>query len=347
MERYWHPQSPTHRSPDLPQPSLTMLAQAMDQQRPMEPTPAQRFVIEQQQAMQLEQQQKQQQKQQQATSASPRPHITQQQPALAAPHGFSESSSTAVDTDLSSSKAPSTDSRMSMFESAASSSSSLEDTFQQPPQQQQSAVYAGADDDVGKNGDVGGDIWQDFQPEYSMVNESYLKAKTNIYTDLEQSLNLLQELETRFETSKHQFQSKIEKQYEAWSRQLDDQRHLLERRQRTLHEREPKKQITFQNKIKLNVGGDLFETSLTTLQRDPLSLLAMMFSGRHVLDPDQDGAYFIDRDPTHFRLVLNYLRDLRLAPSAIESPTVCQELLQEAQYYRIHGLVKLLEQTRL
>ncbi|RUO95923.1 BTB/POZ protein [Jimgerdemannia flammicorona] len=71
-------------------------------------------------------------------------------------------------------------------------------------------------------------------------------------------------------------------------------------------------------KIKLNVGGNLFETSLTTLKRDPQSMLAAMFSGRHPLTADADGSYFIDRDGTHFRLILNYLRDLRIPPSVTD-----------------------------
>ena len=33
-----------------------------------------------------------------------------------------------------------------------------------------------------------------------------------------------------------------------------------------------------------------------------------MFSGRHALEPQEDGSFFIDRDGTHFRHILNYLR---------------------------------------
>jgi hypothetical protein len=39
------------------------------------------------------------------------------------------------------------------------------------------------------------------------------------------------------------------------------------------------------------------------------TFLEVMFSGRHELFPDADGAYFIDRDGAHFRHILNYLRD--------------------------------------
>ena len=34
-----------------------------------------------------------------------------------------------------------------------------------------------------------------------------------------------------------------------------------------------------------------------------------MFSGRFELTPDADGAYFLDRDGTHFRTILNYMRN--------------------------------------
>ena len=38
-------------------------------------------------------------------------------------------------------------------------------------------------------------------------------------------------------------------------------------------------------------------------------MLAVMFSGRHNVTTDEDGRYFLDRDGTHFRYILNYLRD--------------------------------------
>ena len=68
--------------------------------------------------------------------------------------------------------------------------------------------------------------------------------------------------------------------------------------------------------IPLNVGGHSFVTTLSTLTKDKDSMLAAMFSGRHELDTDSEGRYFIDRDGTYFKYILNYLRDRKQLPSA-------------------------------
>ena len=68
--------------------------------------------------------------------------------------------------------------------------------------------------------------------------------------------------------------------------------------------------------IPLNVGRYSFVTTLSTLTKDKDSMLAAMFSGRHELDTDSEGRYFIDRDGTYFKYILNYLRDRKQLPSA-------------------------------
>jgi len=61
-------------------------------------------------------------------------------------------------------------------------------------------------------------------------------------------------------------------------------------------------EVHFGRTVKLNVGGKIYKTTLSTLQKDPDSMLCAMFSGRHELKPDEeDGAYFIDRDAELFR----------------------------------------------
>jgi hypothetical protein len=65
-------------------------------------------------------------------------------------------------------------------------------------------------------------------------------------------------------------------------------------------------------RIKLNVGGAHFETTLRLLRKFPDSLLGTMFSGRvggyGLVRPDEHGEYFLDRDPMLFALILHFLR---------------------------------------
>ena len=67
--------------------------------------------------------------------------------------------------------------------------------------------------------------------------------------------------------------------------------------------------------INLNVGGQKLTTKRSTLCQVESSLLAIMFSGRweESLERDQDGAVFLDFNPQYFVLILDYLRDKRIA----------------------------------
>lgn len=66
----------------------------------------------------------------------------------------------------------------------------------------------------------------------------------------------------------------------------------------------------FKTCVKLNVGGQCFEITLSTLHTGggADNMLAAIFSGRHELVKGEDNAVFIDRDPTWFGLILNYMR---------------------------------------
>jgi len=86
----------------------------------------------------------------------------------------------------------------------------------------------------------------------------------------------------------------------------------------------------------------MFTTSTLTLTKDPRSMLAAMFSGRHALRQDDDGSYFIDRDSTRFRYVLNYLRDGGFRAGTLPADRCfLSELWTEAEYYQLTGLARL------
>ena len=93
------------------------------------------------------------------------------------------------------------------------------------------------------------------------------------------------------------------------------------------------------SRVKLDVGGQRFTTSRSTLTKQSDTMLAVMFSGRHELVQEEDGTYFIDRDGTHFRHVLNFLRDGD-SSTLPDDRYALKELMKEAEFYQIGSLIK-------
>uniref|UniRef100_A0A8C5E4E6 BTB/POZ domain-containing protein KCTD5-like n=2 Tax=Gouania willdenowi TaxID=441366 RepID=A0A8C5E4E6_GOUWI len=94
--------------------------------------------------------------------------------------------------------------------------------------------------------------------------------------------------------------------------------------------------------IRLNVGGTYFLTTRQTLCRDPKSFLYRLSLADPELDSDKDetGAYLIDRDPTYFGPVLNYLRHGKLV---LNRDLAEEGVLEEAEFYNITSLIKLIK----
>ena len=91
--------------------------------------------------------------------------------------------------------------------------------------------------------------------------------------------------------------------------------------------------------VTLNIGGQVFSTTAKTLTKEEC-LFTKLLSGRYQLVEVQ-GAIFIDRDPTHFRKILNYLRtNTFIRPTSTEE---CAEILLEAEHYQISTLIKQLK----
>jgi len=97
--------------------------------------------------------------------------------------------------------------------------------------------------------------------------------------------------------------------------------------------------------VKLNVGGQLFYTSRTTLlNREPESMLARMFDPDSNIRPscvDQTGAFLIDRDPKYFTPILNFLRTGNLILDPDVNPN---GVLEEANFFGIQTCVPMLEE---
>lgn len=88
--------------------------------------------------------------------------------------------------------------------------------------------------------------------------------------------------------------------------------------------------------ISLNVGGTTFVTMRSTLLNISESYFARRFGGQYDEAPTVNGHFFIDRDPTHFRFVLQYLRDQRVdLPDGLDT---LKQLLTESMFFGMDGL---------
>ncbi|KAK5871973.1 hypothetical protein PBY51_012710 [Eleginops maclovinus] len=97
-------------------------------------------------------------------------------------------------------------------------------------------------------------------------------------------------------------------------------------------------QLSMGEPVTLNVGGCLYSTSLSTLQRYPDSTLGAMFGGDLPTVRDVRGNYFIDRDGPLFRYILNFLRTSELTlPCDFKETDL---LRKEADFYQIEPLIQ-------
>ena len=83
--------------------------------------------------------------------------------------------------------------------------------------------------------------------------------------------------------------------------------------------------------VYLNVGGVFFATSRDTLRESD-----SFFSG--LVQNECCHEYFVDRDPTHFRHVLNWLR-------TPDDEAILRELWWEADYYALTDMRDMIAST--
>ncbi|XP_076856495.1 BTB/POZ domain-containing protein KCTD5 isoform X6 [Brachyhypopomus gauderio] len=97
--------------------------------------------------------------------------------------------------------------------------------------------------------------------------------------------------------------------------------------------------------IRLNVGGTVFLTTRQTLLKEQTSFLYRLCQQQDLhSDTDESGAYVIDRDPTYFGPILNYLRHGKL----VYNKELAEEgVLEEAEFYNITPLIKLIKERIL
>ncbi|XP_074127712.1 BTB/POZ domain-containing protein KCTD17 isoform X4 [Sminthopsis crassicaudata] len=93
--------------------------------------------------------------------------------------------------------------------------------------------------------------------------------------------------------------------------------------------------------VRLNVGGTIFLTTRQTLCREQKSFLSRLCQGEELQsDRDETGAYLIDRDPTYFGPILNFLRHGKLV---LDKDMAEEGVLEEAEFYNIGPLIRIIK----
>ena len=98
-----------------------------------------------------------------------------------------------------------------------------------------------------------------------------------------------------------------------------------------------------EERIILEVGNQQFHTSRVTMRADPHSLFAMLCRKDCPFRPSTSygrPTYYFDRDSSHFRFILNYLRNGAMVKedSLPRERRYLLEMLCEARFFRLQGL---------
>ena len=168
----------------------------------------------------------------------------------------------------------------------------------------------------------------------------------DLLTSFEKRESELTRLSEQLARDRAEFEQEMKARRESEEMAIQEQyKDLDETRQRIEKEKKSMEEVhEFQSSpVHLNIGGHRFTTSLQTLRRDKDSMLATMFSGRHKLLQEPDGSYFVDRDGTHFRHILNYLRDGFRPDLLPQDEVLLREIINEAHYYQLSDLVASVE----
>jgi len=96
--------------------------------------------------------------------------------------------------------------------------------------------------------------------------------------------------------------------------------------------------------VKLNVGGKLFATFMSTLTRINDTFFTAYFSDAFNHETDfLDGSYMIDRPPDYFGLILNYMRGIDIKHNIYAMNTEqITDFIEEVVFYQVHPIFDIL-----
>jgi len=129
------------------------------------------------------------------------------------------------------------------------------------------------------------------------------------------------------------FVTKLKEELNIEKRQLVFEREMFEKEKKVVADRN----VDTEDVIRLNVAGVDMSVLRKTLTSVPGSMLEAMFSGRHQLQKDDSGRYFLNRNPDLFKKVIGYLRDgeMKLPSYDTKGNVTRQAVLAEFDFFCI------------
>ncbi|CAF0944080.1 unnamed protein product [Didymodactylos carnosus] len=100
-------------------------------------------------------------------------------------------------------------------------------------------------------------------------------------------------------------------------------------------------QTSGKGKVTLNVGGEIFQTTIETLTVEKPSFFTALFSRQWHVEKDEEGSLFIDRDGWLFGHILKYFRTGEIDIQN-DDPVLRKDLMIEARYYHLERFAELL-----
>ena len=96
-------------------------------------------------------------------------------------------------------------------------------------------------------------------------------------------------------------------------------------------------------RIRVNIGGLMFEVKKSILQRDSDSLLCKLCDDEPPVSPDPDGIFVFNRDWWLFRFILSFLRDGTLP----DDRGLLAQLYKETNYWKLKEMQRAIEEQKL
>lgn len=124
---------------------------------------------------------------------------------------------------------------------------------------------------------------------------------------------------------------------------MSDENTQMESQLKTLQQSVNQLEIRY-DKVILDVGGEKYITSVDTLTREKDTFFTTLFENQWELkrDPD-DKSIFIDGNGKIFIYILEYLRTSAVPNDVWKDEAILHSLIIEAQYFRLHNLIGLLD----